>query len=395
MRPIPTSWRYRTTALALCMAVYFGSRTGQVALATLGPDVVAALDVSVGLFGVAFTGLSAASALAQFPSGVLSDRYGERRVILAAVVLVGLGTASLALAPNYAAFLALTVVLGVGSGLYYSPSAALLDDLYDRIGWAIGTYRVSGQLAGAVVPVAVGVVAVRYGWRGTILAAGLAMGPVLVALVAFMRPTSPSDPGTSLRSRASSGYLRGLLTRPGLASALALAGLLQFVEVAAFTFLPTVLRTHHGLPTAVVGVLYALYFGTVAALQPVAGWLSDRHGRPVVTAGTLLAGVVGFGLLARPAPLAMLVAGVVLAGASMTWGAPLQARVVDLLDESERGTGFGFVRTVYLLVGSLGGAGVGAVATVAGWAVGVAVMAGLLAAGLVGLVAVTTVGPPD
>lgn len=395
MRPTPTSWRYRTTALALCMAVYFGSRTGQVALATLGPDVVDALEVPVGLFGVAFTGLSAASALAQFPSGVLSDRYGERSVLLAAVVLVGLGTVLLALAPNYAVFLALTVALGVGSGLYYSPSAALLDDLYDGIGWAIGTYRVSGQLAGAVAPVAVGVVAVRYGWRGAILAAGLAMVPVLVGLVAFMHPTPPTDPGTSLRGRASPGYLRRLLTRPGLASALALAGLLQFVEVAAFTFLPTVLRTHHGLPTAVAGGLYALYFGTVAVLQPVAGWLSDRHGRTAVTGGTLLAGVVGFGVLARPAPVAVLVAGVVLAGASMTWGAPLQALFVDRLEESARGTGFGFVRTVYLLVGALGSTVVGAVVTVAGWTVGVASLAGLLGVGLVGLATVAFAGGRD
>ena len=95
-------WRYRTTVLALCMAVYFGSRTGQVAIATLGPDVVASLEIPAGLFGVAFTGLSAASALAQFPSGVLSDRCGERIVLVAAVVLVGLGTVLLALAPNYA-----------------------------------------------------------------------------------------------------------------------------------------------------------------------------------------------------------------------------------------------------------------------------------------------------
>lgn len=379
------AWRYRTTALALCVALYFASRTGQVAIAALGPDVVATLEIPLGLFGLAFTGLSVTTALVQLPSGVLSDRHGERPVLVAAAALTAGGTLLLALAPTYALFLPLMALVGLGSGLYYSPSTALLDRLFERTGRAIGTYRIGGQAAGAFAPVAVGVVAARYGWRVALFGAGLLLVPVLVGLLTGLRSISPAAPGTSIRTRALHGRLRAVLSRPGLAPTVALASLVQFVEVAAFTFLPTLLRTHQGLAPGVAGGLYGLYFVTVAALQPITGWLSDRVGHRPVTAGTLAAGVIGFGLLARPGPLGVVVAGVVLAGASMTWGTPVQARVVDLLGESERGTGFGLVRTVYLLVGATGSYVVGTLVTATEWTVGVAVLAGLLGVSLLGL----------
>lgn len=375
------------TALAVCMAVYFASRFGQAALSTLGPRIVASFDVTMALFGLAFTGLSLLSALVQLPSGALSDRYGERAVLVAAVALVGASTVALAAAPTYLAFLPLMVLVGVGSGLYYSPSTALLDRRYDRLGGAIGTYRVSGQLAGVAAPVVAGALAVRYGWRVALLSAGLLLAPALGGVVGLLGPTPPSAPGRALRDAVAAERLAGVLSRPGVAGTTALAALVQFVDVASFTFLPAILQQYHGLSTAAAGSVYALYFAVVAAVQPVSGWLSDKLGRDPVTAATLVAGVAGYGLLTQEVPEPVLVAAVVLAGASMTWATPVQARIVDALGEDERGVGFGLVRTAYLIVGALGGYVVGALATAAGWAVAFGALAGLLAVCLVGLFA--------
>lgn len=378
-------WQYRTTVLVVCMAVYFGARLGQAALATLGPEIVGSLDLTMGLWGLAFTGLSLTSALAQLPSGALSDRYGERRIVLGAVVLTACSTLALAAAPGYAVFLPLMVVVGAGSGLYYSPSTVLLDRVYDGTGRAIGTYRVSGQLAGVAAPLFAGALALRYGWRGALFASGLVLVPVLGGILAFVEPTVPRDPAATLRAHASPRRLAGLLSRPALAGPTALASVVQFVDVASFTFLPAILRQYHGLPASAAGGLYALYFAVVAVVQPVAGWLSDRLGRDAVTAPTLLAGVVGYGLLAREAPLPVLGAAVVLAGVAMTWAAPVQSRLVDALDGTERGVGFGLARTAYLLVGALGSYAVGTLITVAGWATAFGTLAGLLLACLGGL----------
>lgn len=386
-RFLAARWTPRARALVLCTGVYFGARLGTAALAALEPRIVSDLGVTHGLFGLAITALSLVTALVQLPSGALGDRFGERAVIASAVVLTGGATASVALAPTYWVFLPAVVAVGAGSGLYYSPATSLLDRLFDRTGQAIGTFRIGGQVAGAVAPVLASMVAVHAGWRGAVFAAALALVPVAVGLVAFMPPSDPADPTATLRGRLSLTALIDLLARPGVAATTLVASLVQFVEVAAFTFLPVLLHGHHGLPLVAATTLYGAYFALVAALQPVTGRASDRYGRDWTTAVTLLAGLAGFGLLIHAGSLAASVVGVGLAAVSMTWATPVQARLVDGFDADERGTGFGLVRTVYLLVGALGGAVTGAVATRAGWSAAVALLVGVLALSLVVLTA--------
>jgi MFS family permease len=53
----------------------------------------------------------------------------------------------------------------------------------------------------------------------------------------------------------------------------------------------------------------------------------------------------------------------------MGWGAAVFSRFMDHLDEGERGTGFGLVRTVFMIVASTGSVAVGFLADRFGWAV--------------------------
>lgn len=382
---LPVHWRYRTTVLGLCMAVYFGSRAGQVALSTLALDIVATLGITMSLFGLSFTGLSLMSALAQLPSGALSDQYGERVLIMSAIILTGISVLLLALAPTFLVFLPLMVLVGVGSGLYYSPSTALLDRLYNRIGRAIGTYRISGQLAGVFAPIVVGVVSFYYGWRVALFAMGLLLVPAFGGVLVLMKPTPPNNPTTSLRTHASPRRIVTIVSRPGIAGATILAGIVQFVEVASFTFLPALLQQYHGLSAAQAGGLFTLYFTVVAAIHPVSGWLSDHFGRDAVTGITLLTGFFGFSLLTRQAMFPGLVTAVILAGVSMTWAAPVQSLLMDNLGKTDRGVGFGLVRTIYLLVGALGSYVIGILITEVGWAFAFSTLAGLLALCLTGI----------
>jgi hypothetical protein len=51
---------------------------------------------------------------------------------------------------------------------------------------------------------------------------------------------------------------------------------------------------------------------------------------------------------------------------------------MDLLGESERGYGFGLVRTVYMFLGASGSVAVGTLADASGWVPAYGVVAGLL-----------------
>ena len=66
---------------------------------------------------------------------------------------------------------------------------------------------------------------------------------------------------------------------------------------------------------------------------------------------------------------------------------------MDALKETERGVGFGLVRTLYLLVGALGGYVVGNLVTEAGWVVAFGTLALLLGLCLVGITASRIVHP--
>ena len=81
------------------------------------PAIGDAFAVPNGALGLALTGMWMGYALAQFPSGLLADRYGERRIILVAVGGTAVASALLAFAPSYPVFLLGTAVMGTVAGL--------------------------------------------------------------------------------------------------------------------------------------------------------------------------------------------------------------------------------------------------------------------------------------
>jgi len=62
------------------------------------PLVLVAFDTTKSPVGLALGGMWAAYALAQFPGGVIGDRFGERSALVAALAGTALGRAALAVA---------------------------------------------------------------------------------------------------------------------------------------------------------------------------------------------------------------------------------------------------------------------------------------------------------
>lgn len=379
-------WRYRHTVLALCVSSYFAIRFAQLVISPLVPEIIGALAISRSAVGLAFTGMWAAYALSQLPSGIFGDRFGERRVVLAALGLTAAGTFATANAPTYVAFVGFVVVLGVGAGLYYNAATALLARLFDEVGSAIGVHRIGAQVAGLAAPV-VATLVLGYGWRVSVMTGVAVTGAVLFAFAARVRPVEPADSTASLRTEADPRTLVGLLKRREIAISTVFATLGEFVTLATMAFLPTFLVEHHSLGIGVAGSLFSGYYAIVAVSQPVSGWLSDRVGRDSTLALTTVAGSAGFGLLVLGASLTAVLPAIGLVGFAMSWGAPLQSRVMDALDAADRGVGFGLVRMLYILLGAAGNAVVGALADVAGWDAAFGLLGGLFGVAFLVLVA--------
>jgi MFS family permease len=143
------------------------------------------------------------------------------------------------------------------------------------------------------------------------------------------------------------------------------------------SFFPTFLVEHHGLSQPRASLLFGVAFVLAAAFLPVAGRLADHASRDAVLAGVLAAAATGFAAVVfGGGPL--LFGSVVVLGVGLSWGGVLQARFMANFAEAERGTGFGLVRTTFILLGAVGNAVTGVLADIAGWTAAYGVVVALL-----------------
>ncbi|GAB6861617.1 MFS transporter [Haloplanus litoreus] len=385
------NWRYRHTVLGLCTLAFAATMLARLVISPVVPDVTGHFDVSTGAVGLALSGMWAAYALTQFPSGILGDRFGERLVILAAVGITAAASLSLAFAPTFVVFGLLTVVLGAGAGLHYSVATSLLTKEFDDIGRAIGVHVGGGPVAGLVAPVVATAVAVRFGWRAAIGVGAAVAVPVFVAFAWRIERTPPERPEESMRDRMAIRPLIGLLTRPPIAFTTLVAFLGAFSWQATASFLPAFLVAFRDLPETSAGLLFSAYFVVSGVGTPTIGWVSDRVGRDGAAIVTMAAGVVGYALLVVGPRVALLPA-IGLVGIAMTWGAPIQSRYFDKFEPDERGAAFGLVRTAYMVLGATGSVVVGALSDVAGWAVAYGLLVAVTGLALVLLVSNLALG---
>ncbi|GGM38443.1 MFS transporter [Longimycelium tulufanense] len=166
------AWLIWTTAVVIYFAAIFHR-------ASLG---VASLEAGE-RFGVGPAALSTFTvlqvgvyAVMQVPTGLLVDRFGPRRVLTAAAVLLGLGQALFAVADSYPLGLAARAVLGLGDALTWVSVLRLVAAHFPARRYALvvslsGALGAAGNLA-ATLPLTV--LLDSAGWTVTFLVAGLA-----------------------------------------------------------------------------------------------------------------------------------------------------------------------------------------------------------------------------
>ncbi len=379
------TWSYRYTVLSLCTLAFFATMVARLVISPVVPDLVDAFAVSNTAIGLALTGMWLTYALTQFPSGVLGDRFGERRVILTAVGLTAIASALLAAAPSFPLFVLFTICLGAGAGLHFSVATTLLTKTFENTGTAIGLHNSGAPLAGLLAPVAAAYVGAQMGWRPALALGTVVAVPVFVAFGWRVRPTEPERPDQPLAERFQLAPIVELLGRRPIRFTVAMSMLCAFTWQATASFLPTFLVEYHGYSQTFAGAVFSAYFVVHGITQPVLGRLSDRYGRDGVIAGCLSVGVVGYLLLVASESLLGLGVAVVLIGTAMSWSAAMLPRFMDHLSDTERGAGFGLVRTTYMVLGSLGSVVTGAVADVWGWATSFVLLAVLLTVVLLAL----------
>jgi EmrB/QacA subfamily drug resistance transporter len=152
------------------------------------------------------------------PAGVLADRVGRRRMMLAGVAVFTAGSLLGALAPDPGVIMLARTVQALGASAYTPAAAAVLIAAFppERLATAIGVWAVTGGVSSALGPSLGGLVV---GWGGWRWAFWLNI-PVGIFVLVFGRRYLPSTKGD--RTRAIPDPFGALLTIVGI-SAITLA----------------------------------------------------------------------------------------------------------------------------------------------------------------------------
>jgi FSR family fosmidomycin resistance protein-like MFS transporter len=286
-----TRAEYKT--LGLVSAAHLVSHLYWLAFVPILPDLKALLGVSYTDLALAITVMNVVSALTQAPTGFLCDRVGARTLLVAGLVLGGLGFAAIGIWPSYAMLLAGSVAIGLANAVYHPADYSILaaEMSQSRMGRAFSIHAFMGYLGFAVAPPVMLAAAHFGGARGALVVCGL-IGP-LVAL-----PLLPDCAGERHRTRAAKKA--GADQGPSAMALLTPAVILLTVMYTVLNLGTGILQTYMvvGLsdlfhfPRATADWGLTLFMCAMVTGVLAGGFLADRAARQsIVTSG-------GFGLAA-------------------------------------------------------------------------------------------------
>lgn len=236
------------------------------------PSIGRALDVPAEVLPLTLTIYLVAFGFGQLLFGPLSDRLGRRRVLLAGLVAMVLGSAASALAGSLTALLAARMLQGLGAAGAMASGRAVLNDVYQGPAAARASSIVTAALALAPIlaPLLGGMIEQAAGWRYNFVLSGVISFVVLAALFLRLPETHrPAAPQASLARQMLRSYRTLLGSRAYIALILVcgciFAGLHAFNAGA-----PAVMIETLGVSPALYGLLAAsasagFFLGALAA----------------------------------------------------------------------------------------------------------------------------------
>jgi len=381
---------YIVAAGTLC--VFAGLGLGRFALGMLLPSMAASLHLTYARMGLIGTVNFAGYLIAVLFCGPLTDRFGSRRLISLALLLVGISMTLISRADSFAAVLLLYLLTGMGSGASNVPMMALISAWFvsRQRGRAAGFVVIGSGFAilvtGQLIPWLNGL-AGEAGWRLNWLVLG---GVVILAAgvcLAVLR-NHPCELGlTPVGSREAEGGGAGPALPPqrlGVRTILHL-GAIYFLFGCTYviyaTFIVTVLVNERGFPEATAGTFWS-WVGLLSLFSgPVFGTLSDRVGRKAGLIAVFIIQALAYLLIALNLPGLSLYLSIGFFGI-VAWAIPsiMAALVGDWAGPGQAARVFGLITFIFAIGQICGPAVAGVLAEKSGGFGGSFWLAALLAA---------------
>ena len=238
------------------------------------PEIRDALGISSGQVGLLITVFTLPGILLTPVAGVLSDRYGRRKVLVPSLLLFGIAGVVCALATDFGLLLALRTLQGVGAAALGAINVTMIGDLYSgqRRTEALG-YNSSVLSLGTASYPAIGGALALLGWRYPFALPLVAIPIALLVLFSLRNPEPHNDQGLkeyagniweSVRDR----HVVGLFCST-LVTFVILFGPL-------ITYLPIFMSVTYGSSSLIIGLVVATASLTTALASTQEGWLTSH-----------------------------------------------------------------------------------------------------------------------
>ncbi len=353
------SGKYRV--LALMTGAQAGASVVQQAVGVLAPFLIAAFAINKAALGALFTALYVGSTLFTAISGVLTDRLGERTMVLVSGLVMTCALVAAAAVQNYAWLVGCMGVFGAGYAASTPAGGRAILDWFDRDrGFAMGVRQtgvpVGGLIGALVLPAAAYVFG---GYRAALLvAAVLVIGPTLLAFALYRGSERTREETQSLADLVRG--MRTLARDPRLVAVTITCMVLVNVQLAMNGFLTVTAINVVGVTPAVAAVAFACAFGAAMVARLFWGWYSDRYLRgnrlALLGALALLAAVATlcFALLRPPLAAFLIPASLFVGFTGAGWNGVMAAALAEIGGADRAGSALGLTLTAIFGASAVG-----------------------------------------
>ncbi|MFF4403981.1 MFS transporter [Streptomyces sp. NPDC001262] len=331
------------------------------------PAISDGLDVTPDQASWTVSAATGGLAVAVVPLSALSERFGRRTMMTAALCVAAVLALLVPLAPGLGWLVALRAVQGAAlAGVPASAMAYLAEEVRPKaLVGAIGLFVAGNAIGGMTGRILAGWVTQVWGWRAGLAAVG-ALAVVCALTFRVLVPRARHFTPSPLSVRNLARTLGTHLSDPLLCRLYAIGALFMTVFGAVYTVIGYRLAAApFSLPQGVVGSIFLVYLVGTAS-SAAAGKLVGRLGRR--GALYLALGTTSLGLLlSLSGSLVAVLAGLILITAGFFAGHAVASSSVSRTAKTGRAQASALYQTAYYAGSSVGGA-VGAVAyRAAGW----------------------------